>query len=672
MMDNESDPQSGLSTGQPSDAATPDKPERDQRAELGEATVRDLSNLLIALRSLIAGSESRGKSSSRNRNAKAMARGDYIRRTRIAQNMTRYALAAKIGESQQLIVRIEYGEVTHSKALPKVLAALGIRPDTQWAETADADGPSSIEGVSSSVPTDVQIEPPEAKMKQNPIQVRLDPDYECFAAELLRIRTKGGALVPLVFNRAQRHIHQQLEAQKATTGKVRALILKGRQQGCSTYVGGRYYHRAIGTAGLRVFILSHEDQATKNLFEMVERFHDQMDERIKPSTGVANASEFYFDELDSGYKVGTAGNKGVGRSATLQLLHGSEVAFWPFAAAHAAGVLQAVAEETGTEIILESTANGVGNVFHKMWRDAEAGAGNYIAIFVPWFWQDEYRQQPGEGFMLDAEEAEYAALYGLDVEQMAWRRGKIAELNDPMLFKQEYPATAAEAFQMSGHDSFIPPELIAKARKARCEPSGPLVIGYDPAWKGKDRHAMAWRRGRVVIKVETRMKLDTVEAAGWVKSVIDREKPAKVFIDVGGPGPGVFDQLKHMGPPYSHIVEAVNFGSSPVEPPPLDELGRPSGGPLNRRAEMWMKSKAWLEEPGGAQVPDSDSLQADACGPSYRYDALTRIVLESKEDMRRRGALSPDEWDAVALTFARPVAPSNFNRRIVYPPSGLV
>ena len=84
-------------------------------------------------------------------------------------------------------------------------------------------------------------------------------------------------------------------------------------------------------------------------------------------------------------------------------------------------------------------------------------------------------------------------------------------------------------------------------------------------------------------------------------------------------------------------------------PPPLDELGRPSGGPLNRRAEMWMKSKGWLELEGGVQVPDSDSLQADACGPSYRYDALTRIVLESKEDMRRRGALSPDEWDAVAL-----------------------
>jgi len=57
---------------------------------------------------------------------------------------------------------------------------------------------------------------------------------------------------------------------------------------------------------------------------------------------------------------------------------------------------------------------------------------------------------------------------------------------------------------------------------------------------------------------------------------------------------------------------------------------------------MWTKSKEWLEEPGGAQVPDSDSLQADACGPSYKYDSMTRLQLERKEDMRR-GVPSPDE-----------------------------
>jgi hypothetical protein len=80
-------------------------------------------------------------------------------------------------------------------------------------------------------------------------------------------------------------------------------------------------------------------------------------------------------------------------------------------------------------------------------------------------------------------------------------------------------------------------------------------------------------------------------------------------------------------------------------------------GPLNRRAEMWMKSKEWLEDPAGVNIPDEDSLQADACGPGYKYDSNTRLVLEKKEDMRRRGASSPDGWDAVALTFAEPVAP---------------
>jgi len=95
-------------------------------------------------------------------------------------------------------------------------------------------------------------------------------------------------------------------------------------------------------------------------------------------------------------------------------------------------------------------------------RDAEAGRNGFVAIFVPWFWQEEYRAEPPADFVLDAEERDYAALYGLDLAQMAWRRIKIGELKDPILFKQEYPANAAEAFQMSGHDSYIAPALIAR------------------------------------------------------------------------------------------------------------------------------------------------------------------------------------------------------------------
>jgi DNA-binding XRE family transcriptional regulator len=591
-----------------------------------------------------------------------MIDGKAIRAARERARLSQVDLARIVGVTQQCITGIETGRTKSSKLLPRIAMALNKRPD----ELLDADW-LSVQGQRDEGSAERLLQP---GLDRN----SLDDDYALFASEVLRIRTKSGAIEPIVFNRAQQHIHEKLEAQLAGLGRVRALILKGRQQGCSTYIGGRYYHRASRNRGLRVFILTHEHQATQNLFEVVERFHANCPDAERPSTGTANAKELYFDRLDSGYRVGTAGRKGVGRSSTIQLFHGSEVAFWPYADTHAAGALQAVPNEPGTEIVLESTANGIGNFFHKKWREAETGCSEYIAIFVPWYWQEEYRVTIGASFKLDPEESEYAALYGLGVEQMAWRRAKIEELGDALLFKQEYPATAAEAFQMSGHDSYIVPMLVAKARKAKHVPAGPLVIGFDPAWKGGDRHSMAWRQGRCVTKIVSRRGMDTMEAAGWAKQVIDGEKPKKFFIDVGGVGAGVYDRLKEWGEPYSSIVVPINFGSAPLEPPPLDEQGRPSGGPLNRRAEMWMKSKQWLEDPAGAQIPDSDSLQADACGPSYKYDSNTRLVLEAKENMRRRGVASPDEWDAVALTFAEPVAPSasNFHRKLVYRYAGAI
>src|SRR5215213_4079143 len=144
-------------------------------------------------------------------------------------------------------------------------------------------------------------------------------DFLFYAPKCLRIRTKKGEVHRLRLNEAQIYLHQQLEAQKAETGKVRALILKGRQQGCSTYVGGRYYHLTTQSEGFRTFILTHEDAATQNLFEMVNRYHDHVDDVVKPRTGAANAKELSFPDLDSGYKVGTAGTKGAGRSSTVQL-----------------------------------------------------------------------------------------------------------------------------------------------------------------------------------------------------------------------------------------------------------------------------------------------------------------------------------------------------------------
>lgn len=509
--------------------------------------------------------------------------------------------------------------------------------------------------------------------RERVIRQRLKDDLPHYAEKCLKIRTKSGSIEPLLLNRAQRYVHERLEAQRAETGKVRALLLKARQQGFSTYIGGRFYHQATHRHGCQVFILTHEQDATDNLFAMVDRYHQHNNPLVKPSTGAANAKELFFDKLDSGYSVGTAGTKAVGRSKTIQLLHGSEAAFWPNAPTHFAGVVQTVPDLPGTEIILESTANGVGGEFHERWQQAEAGIGDYIAIFVPWFWSDEYRRPVPDGFALDDEEQEYADAHGLDLGQMAWRRAKIAELKDPLLFKQEYPATADEAFQTTGHDSYIKPELVLRARKNTVNPGQILVLGVDPARFGDDRFSIAWRQGRKVTKVESRTKLDTVQGANWVKKVIDEDRPRKVFIDVGGIGAGVVDLLRDKGAPYDRIVVPVNFGGSPEDPPKFDDQGQEIPGPRNRRAEMWMRSKEWLEDPVGVDLPDRDSLQADATGPGYKYDNAQRLLLESKEDMRRRKVRSPDEWDAIALTFAETVnEPSGYGRSLDIPNYGFV
>lgn len=491
--------------------------------------------------------------------------------------------------------------------------------------------------------------------RERTIRRRLRDDFQHYAAKCMRIRAKSGKIEPLSLNQAQIYLHGRLEAQRERTGKVRALVLKGRQQGISTYIGGRYYWRASHTKGVRVFILTHEQDATNNLFGMVERYHSHCPELVKPVTGAANAKELSFEALESGYAVGTAGAKATGRSQTVQLFHGSEVAFWPNAKTHFAGVVQAIPDLPGTEIVLESTANGLGGEFHERWQQAEAGIGDYEAIFIPWFWQDEYSRPVPEGFKLDEEEQAYADAHRLNPGQMVWRRAKIAELKDPLLFKQEYPATAQEAFQLTGHDSFIKSEAVLAARKNTCEGIGPLVIGADPARFGDDKFSLAWRKGRQVSKVESRGKTSVVEGANWIKQVIDADKPARVFVDVGGVGAGVVDILHSWGGVYLETVTPINFGSEPQEPTVILPDGTKSAGPRNRRAEMWSRSRDWLAEPGGADLPDLDSLQADACGPGYSYDVNQRLLLESKEHMRNRGIRSPDDWDAIALTFAEPV-----------------
>lgn len=488
------------------------------------------------------------------------------------------------------------------------------------------------------------------------IRALLRDDFVHYAQKCLKIRSKSGQIENFTLNKAQRYIHECIEKQRGQTGKVRALILKGRQQGCSTYVGGRFYHRTSHTFGCQTFILTHALDATANLYKMAQRYHANVPTIVKPQVSTNNTKELIFSKLDSGYKVGTAENKSVGRSSTIQLFHGSEVAFWNNASEHAKGILQAVPDEVGTEIILESTANGVGNFFHELWQKAESGLSEYIAIFVPWYWQEEYVRQVDESFEMYPEEVVLAETYGLSKEQIAWRRNKIVELSvsgadGEKSFYQEYPCNSVEAFQLSGEDNFIDADIVLRARKQPdIDSVGPLLVGCDVARFGSDRTCIIRRRGREAFGLETYVKKDTMEVVGILAQIIKNENPKRVFIDIGGLGVGCYDRLVELG--LGDVVVGVNAGSSPLN----------GTAYFNKRAEMWGELKAWLkDEP--CKIPDVDSLHADLCSLKYKIDSNSRLRIESKEDAKKRGIRSPDEADALCLTFAQPISAFEYEHK---------
>lgn len=485
---------------------------------------------------------------------------------------------------------------------------------------------------------------------------RMRTDLPYFGKECLKIRAKDETTVPFEMNAAQRMVHDRIEAQKAEKGWVRAMVLKGRQQGISTYVGARFYNRSSLRRGVNVYILSHEATASANLFNMVDRY--QKNNPIAPHVGISNAKELVFDKLDSTYVVATAGTKAGGRSRTVSLFHGSEVAFWENAPDHFAAAVQGVPLMPGTEVILESTSAGEGGEFYERWQDAEAGESDYIAIFLPWWLSPEYARPPPPGFVLSQEredvgnmsEQEYADTWKLSMAQMAWRRAKIIELRSIALFKREYPADASEAWTAPpGKEPFIDGNQVLMARQSENKVGyGPLIFGVDPASGGGDRFAVAARRGLTIEWVKYRNRIDTLEGTSWIRDLIDEFKPARVNIDAGNIGAAIITNLKAIGPQYALIVRGVNFGATSEF-----KTARPKvAGPFNRRAEMWMRMSDWLLLPERPWIPNMPQLQADMTAPRKKNRLDNNWLLESKDDMKKRRIRSPDLADACALTFA--------------------
>lgn len=476
--------------------------------------------------------------------------------------------------------------------------------------------------------------------------IKVLKSFPLFAKNFLIIHDKYGVARNFELNRAQRYIHDRLESQLISTGMVRALVLKGRQQGVSTLVQGRFTYKIITIKGKKAFILTHDAKATSSLFDMTKRFSDNLPKEIFPNPDKNNENILMYNSLQSGYRVGTAGNAEIGRSMTNQYLHLSEYAFYKDPSRISLGLLQTVADIPGTEIIKESTANGQNNDFYTEWQAAKNGASRYQAIFVPWYWQDEYCI-PNPNFEPTEEEKQWLEKFesnGLNKGHLNWRRLKLQDFKGDYeqkcrKFRQEYPFTDDEAFLSSITDTFIHAEHVIKARTNQVESKSNLIIGVDPARKGGDRTAIIRRKGRRAYGLETIYNTDLMNLAGIVRRIIDKEQPKRVCIDSIGIGAGVVDRLHELG--YENIVIGVNVATS------AEEKERYK----NARAENWDRMREWLIQDMGVEIPDSDELQTDLTMLGYSYDSNDKLKIESKDDAKKRGCLSPDTADALMLTF---------------------
>lgn len=502
------------------------------------------------------------------------------------------------------------------------------------------------------------------RARDREVQEFLRLPFPVYAKKYLQIRTKFKGIQPLELNAGQLRIWEHTEAQMQSRGYVRSVLLKARQFGGSTVIQAMAYRdMTCGPRGSKAFIMTHRRDSTAALFAMTKRFNDLMDPRFRPYSSGGSATQLRFEKRDSMYSVGTAGAKSVGHGETTQFLHASEFVLWPNAGEHLNGIFQTVPPRgLGSKVFVESTANGMGNEFHRMCVDARKGESDYWFLFVPWQWFPEYSAPVPDNLILTPDEEMLQEVMGLSDEQMAFRSLKIQELGGgekgEAAFCRMYPTVPEDAFRTSAVDSYFNAIYVMRARKTKVEnPYGAVIMGIDPSHMGGDRFSVCVRQGRRARHVGEWRGKRTNESYASCVMLIKQHRPEYVFVDQGGPGAGVADLLLEHQHELNCTVIPVDFGGS------ADDEDRYN----NKREEMYGRCKEWLEGSIPVQIDDRDDLQTDFTNPQFRYDNAGRVQPESKQTMCRppRSLPSPDLLESLVLTFAFFVKSKDPERQIV-------
>ena len=261
------------------------------------------------------------------------------------------------------------------------------------------------------------------------------------------------------------------------------------------------------------------------------------------------------------------------------------------------------------------------NAFYHQWRNALSQPDEWLTLML----------KASETGLVKPEELEAA--------------GRVMS---PSQYAREFECS----FEEPNVDQFISSAIVEEARARQTSYGEPVVLGIDVARFGDDRTVFLVRKGDRVTLVQRRHGLDLMQTAGRAAELINEHKPQAVFVDGVGVGGGVVDRLRQLG----FKVIDVSSGS----------IARDESRFSNLRAEMWSKMRDWLKD-RGAIPPEEHELADDLACLSYDYDHRNRLKLEKKDDLKVRGLPSPDSADALALTFAAPVATQDVSQFRVYP-----
>ena len=424
-----------------------------------------------------------------------------------------------------------------------------------------------------------------------------------FIQSFLKIRTKKGDIIALVLNPPQLRLYETIKALWEAGKPIRIIILKARQMGFSTLTAAIIFWLVVTNFNRTAMVVAHEEKATKTIFGMYRLFFTLLPDWLKPQTRANSGYVLEFNPptksksqvagLNSVIKCATAGGQGIGRSETVQFLHLSEYGFWPGNPKDTyLGVAQTVPDDPGTMIIIESTANGF-NDFKDKWDLAvecqRTGEEGFVPIFFAWWEMPSYRRRVPEGFQRTEEEQELAERYGLDDEQLQWRRYTINTKcgGDVERFRQEYPSSPEEAFIASGSCVFNQAAIIARIEELRKAGVETIKTGeYGITYGGSilDIRKWEWREdatGCIRIYKEPEpgvpyvIGADTAGSDGKDKDsdffaahVLDNRTGAQVAVLHGRLGEREFtEQLFALGKTYNNALIGIetNYSTYPNE-----------------------------------------------------------------------------------------------------------